>query len=108
MGFSILSLRLMVEAVYKPRSPRSTPLYQSILNHLAEFESFYEERQWLPAGESSREHRDHPSNHSTQGSTPRRHHNLLFVQAAQANYGFRARSLCWTWSISPFHTPALR
>ena len=34
----------MVEPVYKPRKPRLSPLYHSIQNHFAEFESVYEER----------------------------------------------------------------
>src|SRR5713226_81576 len=32
----------MVEAVYKPRKPKLSPLYQSIVEHFAEFESVYE------------------------------------------------------------------
>ncbi len=39
---SILSLRLMVEPIYQPIDPKVSPLYQSILNHFAEFESVYE------------------------------------------------------------------
>ncbi len=34
----------MVEANYKPRKPKTSPLYQSISNHFADFESVYEER----------------------------------------------------------------
>ena len=34
----------MVEAVYKPRKPKASPLYQSISEHFSEFESVYEER----------------------------------------------------------------
>ena len=41
---SILSLKLMGEAIYQPRGPKVSPLCQSILNHFAEFESVYEER----------------------------------------------------------------
>ncbi len=42
--FSILSLRLMVEPIYQPREPKASPLYRSIRNNFAEFESVYEER----------------------------------------------------------------
>lgn len=31
----------MVEVVYQPRNPKLSSLYQSILNHFAEFESVY-------------------------------------------------------------------
>ena len=34
----------MVEAVYKPRKPKASPLYQCISEHFSEFESVYEER----------------------------------------------------------------
>ncbi len=34
----------MVEALYKPRKPKTSPLYQSISGHFSEFESVYEER----------------------------------------------------------------
>ncbi len=34
----------MVEAIYKPKKPKTSPLYQSVSNHFAEFESVYEER----------------------------------------------------------------
>ena len=34
----------MVEPVYKPRSPKISPLYRSIHDHFGEFESVYEER----------------------------------------------------------------
>ena len=34
----------MVETTYKPRHPRVSPLYQSILNHFEEFQELYEER----------------------------------------------------------------
>ena len=34
----------MVEALYKPRRPKTSPLYQSISGHFSEFESVYEER----------------------------------------------------------------
>ncbi len=34
----------MVEPIYQPRKPKASPLYQSIQNHFAEFESVYEER----------------------------------------------------------------
>lgn len=34
----------MVEVVYKPRKPKTSPLYQSISEHFSEFESVYEER----------------------------------------------------------------
>jgi len=34
----------MVEAIYKPRKPKTSPLYQSVSNHFIEFESVYEER----------------------------------------------------------------
>ena len=34
----------MVEAIYQPRKPKLSPLYQSIVTHFAEFESVYEER----------------------------------------------------------------
>jgi Transposase zinc-binding domain len=34
----------MVEAVYKPRKPKASPLYQSISEHFSEFESVCEER----------------------------------------------------------------
>ena len=34
----------MVEPIYQPRNPKVSPLYQSILNHFAKFESVYEER----------------------------------------------------------------
>src|SRR5574341_2382167 len=34
----------MVEAIYQPRKPKLSPLYQSIAGHFAEFESVYEER----------------------------------------------------------------
>jgi hypothetical protein len=37
-------LRLMVEAVYKPRKPKASPLYRCISEHFAEFEAVYEER----------------------------------------------------------------
>jgi hypothetical protein len=43
LGLSILSLRLMVEVVYKPRKPKAFPLYQSIPEDFSEFESVYEE-----------------------------------------------------------------
>jgi hypothetical protein len=42
--FSILSLRLMVDPIYQPRNPKISLLYQSIVNHFAEFDSLYEER----------------------------------------------------------------
>ena len=41
LRFPILSLRLMVEPIYQPRDPKVSPLYQSILNHFAEFEYGY-------------------------------------------------------------------
>jgi len=34
----------MVEVVYNPRKPKTSPLYQSISDHFSEFESVYEER----------------------------------------------------------------
>ena len=34
----------MVEPIYQPREPKASPLYRSIRNHFAEFESVYEER----------------------------------------------------------------
>ena len=34
----------MVGALYKPRRPKTSPLYQSISGHFSEFESVYEER----------------------------------------------------------------
>lgn len=34
----------MIEAIYQPRKPKLSPLYQSIVGHFAEFESVYEER----------------------------------------------------------------
>jgi len=34
----------MVEAIYQPRKPKLSPLYQSIVSHFSEFESVYEER----------------------------------------------------------------
>ena len=34
----------MVEPIYRPRKPKLSPLYRSILDHFAEFESVYEER----------------------------------------------------------------
>jgi len=34
----------MVEAIYQPRKPKFSPLYQSIVSQFSEFESVYEER----------------------------------------------------------------
>jgi len=40
----------MVEPAYHPRNPQNSPLYLSIVNHVAEFESAYEERYQTTCG----------------------------------------------------------